>query len=93
MRQRFDNSGTFSNEATRRLTLFVALHRVLSWRVSNTLDTDFCIDALGDALQRFEAPDIFNTDSEYVWAGSLRWFDPLRDRRTYAVRAGRPWVA
>ena len=36
--------------------------RVLSWRVSNTLDTDFCIEALEDALQRFEAPDIFNTD-------------------------------
>ena len=35
--------------------------RVLSWRVSNTLDTDFCIEALEDALQRFEAPEIFNT--------------------------------
>ena len=29
--------------------------RVLSWRVSNTLDTDFCIEALEEALQRFEA--------------------------------------
>jgi len=36
--------------------------RVLSWRVSNTLDTDFCIDALEEALQRFGAPQIFNTD-------------------------------
>ena len=36
--------------------------RVLSWRVSNTVDTDFCIEALEDALQRFEAPEIFNTD-------------------------------
>ena len=36
--------------------------RVLSWRVSNTLDTDFCIEALEEALQRFEAPEIFNTD-------------------------------
>ena len=36
--------------------------RVLSWRVSNTLDADFCIEALEDALQRFEAPEIFNTD-------------------------------
>ena len=32
------------------------------WRVSNTLDTDFCIEALEEALQRFEAPEIFNTD-------------------------------
>ncbi len=36
--------------------------RVLSWRVSNTLDTDFCIEALQEALQRFGAPAIFNTD-------------------------------
>jgi len=36
--------------------------KVLSWRVSNTLDTDFCIEALEEALQRFGAPDIFNTD-------------------------------
>ena len=36
--------------------------RVLSWRVSNTLDTDFCIEALEEALQRFGAPEIVNTD-------------------------------
>jgi putative transposase len=36
--------------------------RVLSWRVSNTLDTDFCIEALEEALQRHGAPEIFNTD-------------------------------
>ena len=34
---------------------------VLSWRVSNTLDAGFCIDALDEALAR-EKPDIFNTD-------------------------------
>jgi putative transposase len=36
--------------------------RVLAWRVSNTLDTDFCIEALQEAIQRFGAPEIFNTD-------------------------------
>jgi putative transposase len=36
--------------------------RVLSWRVSNTLDTDFCIEALEEALRRFGTPEIFNTD-------------------------------
>lgn len=36
--------------------------RVLAWRVSNTLDTDFCIDALEEALERHGAPEIFNTD-------------------------------
>ena len=36
--------------------------RVLSWRLSNTMDTDFCIEALQEAIQRFGAPEIFNTD-------------------------------
>jgi len=36
--------------------------RVLSWRVSNTMDSGFCIEALEEALQRFGAPGIFNTD-------------------------------
>jgi len=36
--------------------------KVLSWRVSNTMDTDFCVEALEEALDRFGAPEIFNTD-------------------------------
>ena len=43
--------------------------RVLWWRISNTLDGDFCVAALEAALARYEAPQIFNTDSEYVCAG------------------------
>jgi putative transposase len=36
--------------------------RVLAWRLSNSLDTGFCIEALDEALANFERPDIFNTD-------------------------------
>jgi len=36
--------------------------RVLAWRVSITLDADFCVEALEEALARFGKPDIFNTD-------------------------------
>jgi putative transposase len=36
--------------------------RVLSWRLSITLETDFCIEALEEALTRFGAPEIFNAD-------------------------------
>jgi putative transposase len=36
--------------------------RVLSWRLSNTLDTSFCVDALEEALVRFGQPEIFNSD-------------------------------
>mgnify|MGYP001011481925 CR=1 FL=1 len=36
--------------------------RVLSWRLSITLETDFCIEAVNEALARHGKPDIFNTD-------------------------------
>ena len=36
--------------------------KVLSWRLSNTLDTSFCIEALEEALMKYGRPDIFNTD-------------------------------
>jgi putative transposase len=39
-----------------------ATRRVLSWRLSNTLTTEFCVEALREALARFGKPDIFNTD-------------------------------
>lgn len=36
--------------------------KILAWRLSNTLDTSFCVEALQDALQRYGQPQIFNTD-------------------------------
>jgi len=39
-----------------------ATRRVLSWRLSNTLDTRFCVEALKEALFKYGAPEIFNTD-------------------------------
>jgi len=39
-----------------------AARRVLSWRVSNTLTTDFCLDAVREAIARYGCPEIFNTD-------------------------------
>jgi transposase InsO family protein len=36
--------------------------KVLSWRVSNTMDVGFCIEALEEALARYGRPDIFNSD-------------------------------
>jgi len=36
--------------------------KVLAWRVSNTMDTDFCVEALEEARRRYGAPEIFNTD-------------------------------
>jgi putative transposase len=39
-----------------------ASRKVLAWRLSNTLDASFCVDALEEALERFGTPEIFNTD-------------------------------
>jgi putative transposase len=36
--------------------------KVLAWRVSITMDTAFCVEAVEEALERYEVPDIFNTD-------------------------------
>ena len=36
--------------------------KVLSFRVSNALTTDFCVEALEEALTRYGVPEIFNTD-------------------------------
>ena len=42
--------------------------KVLSWRLSNTMDTSFCIEALNDAIANYGIPEIFNTDqgSQYT---------------------------
>jgi len=39
-----------------------ASRRVLSWRLSNTLSTDFCIEAVQEAFALYGTPEIFNTD-------------------------------
>jgi putative transposase len=42
--------------------LDVASRKVLSFRLSNTLTADFCVEALEEAMSRFGVPEIFNTD-------------------------------
>ena len=39
-----------------------ASRRVLAWRLSNTMDTSFCLAALAEALEGYGIPEIFNTD-------------------------------
>lgn len=36
--------------------------KVLSWRISNTMETGFCLEALQEAFQKYGSPEIFNTD-------------------------------
>ena len=46
------------------LVAIMDLHsrKILSWRLSNTMDTRFCVAALKEALNKYPKPDIFNTD-------------------------------
>lgn len=39
-----------------------ARDKVLSWKLSNTLDASFCTEALKKAISRYGTPGIFNTD-------------------------------
>ena len=39
-----------------------ASRAVLAWRLSNSMDVSFCLDALDEALARFGEPEIFDTD-------------------------------
>jgi putative transposase len=39
-----------------------ATRKVLAWRLSNTMDVGFCLEALDEAMARYGRPEIFNTD-------------------------------
>jgi putative transposase len=52
--------------------------KVLAWRVSNTLTTDFCVEALQEALAKYGAPQIFNTDQGCQFT-SVEFTDVLKD--------------
>jgi len=54
-----------------------ASRRVLSWRVSISMSTDFCIEALQEAIARYGTPEIFNTDQGSQFT-SLEFTDVLK---------------
>lgn len=55
-----------------------ASRRVLAWRLSNTLTTDFCVEAVQEAMQRHGKPEIFNTDQGSQFT-SAEFTDLLKD--------------
>ena len=52
--------------------------KVLSWRLSNTMETSFCVEALEDAIATYGAPEIFNTDQGSQFT-SLEFTDVLKE--------------
>lgn len=65
-----------------------ATRKVLSWRLSNTMDAEFCIQALEEALERHGAPEIFNTDQGNQFT-SPRFIDVLKDADVRVSMDGR----
>jgi putative transposase len=51
--------------------------KVLAWRISNTLEAEFCVAALNEAIHKFGLPQIMNTDQGSQFT-SFAWTDRLR---------------
>ena len=60
-----------------------ATRRVLSWRVSNTMDSDFCVEALEEALEHYGTPEIFNTDQGAQFSSAA--FTGVLTKRNIAI--------
>jgi putative transposase len=56
----------------------VGSRKTLSWRVSNTMTPDFCVEALQEALDKYGKPEIFNTDQGSQFT-SAEWIDTLKE--------------
>jgi putative transposase len=65
--------------------------RVLSWRLSITLETDFCVEALEEALMRFGRPDIFNTDQGSQFTSIAFTSVLLREKITISMDGKGAW--
>ena len=66
--------------------------KVLSWRLSNSMDAGVCVEALKDALARYGSPAIFNTDQGSQFT-STDFIDVLRDAKIKISMDGRGrWI-
>ena len=65
-----------------------ATRHVLAWRLSNTMDAGFCVEALNDALARYGPPEIFNTDEGSQFT-NLEFTGVLKDAEVAISMDGR----
>ncbi len=66
--------------------------KVLSWRLSNSMEADFCVGALKEALDRYGAPEIMNTDQGSQFTG-FGWTNTLTDAKVKISMDGRGrWI-
>lgn len=65
---------------------------VLAWRLSNTLDSAFCVDALEEAIAKYGCPEIFNTDQGSQFTAET-FTDTLRSKGiTISMDGKRRWM-
>ncbi len=55
-----------------------ATRKVLAWRLSNTLDASFCVEALKEAIAEYGKPEIMNTDQGPQFTGAA-WISTLTE--------------
>jgi len=66
------------------------IRRVLSWRLSITMETDLCVEALTEAMDWYDQPGIFNTDQDVQFT-SAALIDELSDRGVRISMDGEGW--
>jgi putative transposase len=62
--------------------------KILSWRLSNTMDVNFCIDCLDEAFERYGEPEFFNSDQGSQFT-SPKFLDRFVGRTTKNSMDGR----
>ena len=55
-----------------------ATRKILAWRLSNTLDASFCVEALNEAIAKYGKPEIMNTDQGSQFTGTA-WITTLTE--------------
>ena len=68
--------------------LWVYSRKVLAWRQSNSMDADFCVEALEEALTKYGKPEIFNTDQGSQFTSGA-WIDVLIDAKVKVSMDGK----
>lgn len=66
--------------------------KVLAWRLSNSMDADFCVEALKEALAKYGTPEIFNTDQGSQFTSGA-WIDVLVEAKVKISMDGKGrWI-
>jgi len=66
--------------------------KVLAWRLSNSMDADFCVEALKEALAKYGTPEIFNTDQGSQFTSGA-WIDVLTEAKVKISMDGKGrWI-